>query len=104
VSDCSVTEIIHFVHQKGSLIRQDRSGRITSPMGFLLTAVPKCFTGETFERYRQQEHKRQEEERAVRERQQAEIEQWRREQESVLNDANASEDDKRFARQILGIE
>jgi hypothetical protein len=104
VPDCSVTEIVHFVHQKGALIRQDRSGRITSPMGFLLTAVPKCFTGETFECYRQQEQKRQEEQRATRERQEAEIEQWRREQESVLMDENASEDDKRFARQILGIE
>ena len=100
--DCTVTEIIHFMHEKGILIRQDRSGRISSPIGFLITAVPKCLVGETFELYRQQEQKRLTEERLLREQQQAEIEQWRREQEAVLNDPKASEEDKHFARQILG--
>jgi hypothetical protein len=100
--DCTPAEIIHFVHEKGKLIRQDRTRRITSPLGFLLTAVPKCLTGETFERYRNQERIRLEQERLRQERQQAEIEQWRREQEAILNDPNASEEDKQFARQVLG--
>ena len=100
--DCTTAEIVHFVHEKGSLIRQDRTIRITSPMGFLLTAVPKCLTGETFERYRNQERSRLEQQRLLQERQQAEIDQWRREQEAILNDPSASEDDKQFARRVLG--
>jgi hypothetical protein len=100
--DCTSAEIIHFVHEKGSLIQQDRNKRITSPMGFLLTAVPKCLTGETFERYRNQERIRLERERLQQERHQAEIDQWRREQEAILNNPNASEEDKQFARRVLG--
>lgn len=99
--DCSEAEIIHFIHQKAALIR---SGRISSPIGFLLTAVPKCFAGEAFTLYREEERKRQDLERNRRDRQEAKIQQWRREQEQVLADPNASEDDKRFARQILETE
>jgi len=102
--ESTVSEILHFMHQKGALVRQDRSGRILSPIGFLLTAVPKCFVGETFTRYQQEERKQQESERIIRERQEAEVEQWRREQELTLSDPNASEEDKRFARQVLGLE
>ena len=100
--DCTVSEIVHFIHLKGALIR--RSRRITNPMGFLLTAVPKCFAGEAFRQYRQEEKTRQEAEAATRERQEADIERWRKEQETVLNDPNSPEEDKRFARRILGIE
>jgi hypothetical protein len=98
-----VEEVIHFVHQKGSLVRQDRSGRIANAMGFLLTAVPKCFAGASFGQYREQQRQRHQEEQAVRDRQQAEIEQWRREQEAVLADPDSSEEDKRFARETLGL-
>ena len=100
--DCTMAEIIHFVHEKGLLIRQDRTGRITSPMGFLLTAVPKCLTGETFERFRNQERSRREQQQLLQERQQAEIDQWRREQEAILNDPNASEENRLLARRVLG--
>jgi hypothetical protein len=100
--DCTTAEIVHFVHEKGSLIRQDRTRRITSPMGFLLTAVPKRLTGETFERYRNHERSRLEQQRLLQERQQAEIDQWRREQEAILNDPSASEEDRQFARRVLG--
>jgi hypothetical protein len=102
--ESTVSEILHFMHQKGAMVRQDRSGRILSPIGFLLTAVPKCFMGETFTRYQQEKRKQQESERVIRERQEAEVEQWRREQELTLSDPNASEEDKRFARQVLGLE
>jgi hypothetical protein len=74
------------------------------PIGFPLTAVPKCFDGETFALYREEERKRQESERALRLRQETEIEQWRREQEAVLNDPNASEDDKSLARRTLSLD
>ncbi len=102
--DCTIPEVVHFIHQKGALIRRDRNQKITNPMGFLLTAVPKCFAGETLERYRRGEKNRQEEERAFHERQEAEIALWRRDQEAILNDPGASEEDKRFARRILGVE
>jgi hypothetical protein len=104
VPDCTVEEVIHFVHQKGALVRQDRSGKIANAMGFLLTAVTRCFQGESFGQYREQERRRREEEQAVREQQQAEIEQWRKEQEAVLADPLASEEDKQFARETLGLE
>jgi hypothetical protein len=103
VPDCTVEEVIHFVRQKGSLVRQDRSGRIANAMGFLLTAVPKCFSGESFGQYREQQRRSREEEQAMRDRQQAEIEQWRREQEAVLADPLATEEEKRFARETLGM-
>src|SRR5215469_4768233 len=96
--DCTSAEIVHFVHEKGLLIRQDRNKRITNPIGFLLTAVPKCLTGETFEHYRNQERIRLERERLQEGHRQAQIDQWRREQEAILNDPNASEEDKQFAR------
>lgn len=101
--DCSTEDIVHFVHQKGALLRQDRSGRIANPLGFLLTAVPKCFSGETFDRYREQLRQSREFQRLEHEQQSRELEQWRREHQAVLEDPAASEEDKRFARQVLGM-
>jgi hypothetical protein len=98
--DCVEAEISYFIEQKAALIR---TGRIASPVGFLLTAVPKCFSGEAFAMYREQELKRRREEETRRKQQEAEIEQWTREQQALLADPNASEEDKRFARQILGL-
>lgn len=99
--DCTEVEIVHFVHQKAALIR---NGRISNPLGFLLTAVPKCFTGQAFVLYREQEQKRQDQDKIRREQEEAEIREWKCEQELVLSDPNASDQDKQFAKQILGIE
>jgi len=50
--DCSDQEIAHFIHEKG-ILTKSRESRIQNPIGFLIDAVPKCFLGESFTRYRQ---------------------------------------------------
>lgn len=71
-ADCTDDEIVHFVHHKGAMVRIKES-RIYSPIGFLLTAVPKCFAGEAFRLYREAEGKRREEEAAAEAQRQAEL-------------------------------
>lgn len=100
--DCTEEEILHFIHQKGSLVRV-RDSRIYSPIGFLLTAVPKCLSGEAFQLYRKEQAKRREAEAAYEARCQAELDEWRREQEARLADPKVSEEDKQFIRESLGI-
>jgi hypothetical protein len=100
--DCTDEEIIHFIKQKGLLVRV-RDSRIYSPIGFLLTAVPKCLSGEAFRLYREEEVKRREAEAAYEARRQAELDEWRREQEARLVDPSVSEQDKQFIRECLGI-
>ena len=100
--DCTGEEIIHFIQEKGSLVRV-RDSRIYSPIGFLLTAVPKCFGGEAFRLHREEQKKRQEAEATREAKRQAELEEWRREQEAQLADPSVSEDDKQFIRQCLGL-
>jgi len=100
--DCEVAEVVHFVEQKGTLIAQDRGVRIASPMGFLLAAVPKCFVGDAFRLYREECCRLREEVWRCEQQRQAELEQWTREQEAVLADPNASADEKRLAREVLG--
>jgi hypothetical protein len=52
--DCTEDEIVHFAQTKGRLLK---NGSIQNPIGFLLTAVPKCFTGESFREFRnEREH------------------------------------------------
>jgi len=85
------------------LVRTGES-RIFSPVGFLLTAVPKCFVGEAFRLYREVEAKRREHEAAAEARRQAELAEWRSEQEAKLTDPNVPEEDKRFIREWLRLE
>lgn len=101
--DCTLDEIIHFIQQKGWLIRQDRNLRIARPIGFLLAAVPKCFAGEAFRLYREEGRRAREDAETLTFRQQADLEQWTREHEAVLADPKASEEDKRLARDLLGL-
>lgn len=49
VADCSVTEVIYFTKAKAAVLA---SGKIQNPIGFLLTAVPKCFEGQSFLAFR----------------------------------------------------
>jgi hypothetical protein len=99
-TDCTDDEIIHFVKQKGAMV-QSSEGRIYSPIGFLMTAVPKCFVGEAFRLYRETETKRREEEAAAEAQRQAEWAEWTKEQEAQLADPNVSESDKRMIREWL---
>ena len=101
--DCTDEEIIHFIEEKGSLVRV-RDSRIYSPIGFLLTAVPKCLSGEAFRFYREEQVKRREAEAAYESRRQAELDEWRREQEARLADPNVSEQDKQFIRECLRVQ
>lgn len=52
--DCTIPEILEFAWSKAFLCR---SGRITNPIGFLITQVPKHFEGEAFRTYRQAKRK-----------------------------------------------
>jgi predicted transcriptional regulator len=100
--DCTEEEIVHFIAEKGALVRV-RDSRIHSPVGFLLTTVPKCFSGEAFRLYRSETTRRREAEQAAEARRRAELEEWGREQERLLADPTVSEEDKQFIRQCLGI-
>jgi hypothetical protein len=98
--DFTDEELIHFIHSKGQLIRRRESG-ISSPIGFLLTSVPKCFVGESFQLFRKAQNEARDREAAERAQRETEFENWRREQQAILDDPNASEEDKRWARKIL---
>jgi hypothetical protein len=98
--DFTDEELIHFIHSKGQLIRR-RDSSISSPIGFLLTSVPKCFAGEAFQLFRKAQRDAREREAAERAQREAEFENWRKEQQAILDDPNASEEDKKWARKML---
>ena len=98
--DCTSEEIVHFIHTKGQLVGR-RGSLISSPIGFLLTSVPKCLAGEAFQLFRKAQQEARRREAADRARQDAEVESWRREQQAVLDDPHAAEEDKRWARRML---
>jgi len=100
--DCTEEEIVYFVAEKGSLVRV-KDSRIYSPIGFLLTAVPKCLSGEAFRFYREEQLRRREAESASEAQRQAELENWRRDQEAQLADPTVPEEDKNFIREYLGL-
>jgi len=92
-ADAAEEEIVHFIELHGP--RFHRMKHIGNPMGALITQLPRCFAGETFERYRQLEQQRREADRA----QEAELRaQWQR----ILDDPASSADDREWARQLLG--
>jgi predicted transcriptional regulator len=101
--DCTSDEIIHFIEAKGSLIRH-KDSRVHSPIGFLLTAVPKCFSGEVFLLYREEQTKQRQAEAAQEASRRSEVDAWEREQHARLADPKVSEEDKQFIRNCLGIE
>lgn len=101
-ADCTEEEIVHFVHQKGALIR-GKGSDIYSPIGFLVTAVPKCLAGESFRFYREEQQKRREAEEGAERQRQRELEEWRREQEERLADPSVPEEEKRLIRECLGL-
>jgi hypothetical protein len=88
--DATIEEITGFIQQKARFAM--RNPQIRNPVGFLLTAVPLCFEGESFRIFRQgrEEAKRQEK---------AEMERIAR---MLLDDPQSSDDDRNWARGILG--
>ena len=102
-ADYTDAELVHFIHAKGELLQRPDT-RISSPIGFLLTAVPKCFAGESFQsfrRLRDEQERRQIEEQ---DRQMAEMQAWREEQQAILDDPAASEEDKNLVRKWIEAE
>lgn len=95
-------EIVYFTGQKLKAI--GRAPNIHSPLALLASIVPKCFEGEPFQLYREAERRRRAEEQEREAAQQMELEQWRREQEQILSDPNASEEERELARLCLGLD
>ena len=100
--DCTVEEIVHFIHQKGGHVRRKES-RIHNPIGFLATAVPKCFSGDTFRDFRRQSVKISESALARQSEESVAMDRWRREQEASLSDPAVSEQEKHLIRLCLGL-
>ena len=98
--DCTDDEIVHFIREKAAIVR---AGRISNPIGFFLTAVPKCFSGESFQRYREEQVRRLEQEALVAASAKREAEEWRKEQERLLVDPDVPDDHKALIREWLGI-
>lgn len=99
--DCTEEEIAHFVDLKGALIRASGS-RIYNPLGFLLTAVPKCFQGDSLRTHREQQTRDLTTAADVEAEQQLELEAWRREQIARLSDPKVTEEEKTVIRECLG--
>ena len=90
-ADCTVEEVLYFARAKATLFR---SGKIQNPIGFLLTAVPKCFEGASFLEFRREQAQRTREA-------EEQTAQMRREFEAILNDPGSSEEDRQFVRRML---
>lgn len=92
-SDASVDEIVFFAEEKLHLARTNRS--ITNPTGFVLSTVPQCFSGQTFESFRARRADSlrivaEEEERKGREARA--LERWlQKKANGILNDSTSSE-------------
>ena len=99
--DATEDEIDHFVRIKADLMQ--RMGTVKSPMGFLKTSVPRCFEGESFRQFRHAETKRREATALREASQEEELRRFQDEQRAILNNPKASEEDRRFARNYLGI-
>lgn len=85
--DAAIDEVVHFVHLK--------SGKpgIRMPLGFLLTAVPKCFQGEAFRQFREERANRRQS-AADRDRQFA---------AEILKSPDADDEQRQWAGEILGL-
>lgn len=101
--DATTEEIRFFVQEKIAIVRSNRN--IHSPSGFVLSTVPQCFAGKTFElfRARRAEHLRlaaEEEERKGREEEATRA--WiRQKAESILADPKSGESARKEAERSL---
>ncbi len=101
--DYTEEELIHFVQAKGTQLQRG-NGRIANPIGFLLTAVPKCFQGESFQAFRRSRAELERQVSEERARQAAEVQAWREAQQAILDDPASSEEDKQWARKCMATE
>jgi predicted transcriptional regulator len=102
--DCTDDEIVHFVHEKGQAVKR-RDNRVQNPLGFLLTAVPKCFSPQTLQEFRaeQSRESRQSHAKPAYGDEDPALQRWRREQEAALSDPSVSEQEKHLIRLCLGL-
>jgi predicted transcriptional regulator len=100
--DTTEEEMVNFIEEKGALIHAKES-RVYNPIGFLMTAVPKCFSGETLRSYRERRDRQRNADQARGWEEQASVDRWRREQEASLSDPNISEQEKHLIRLCLGL-
>ena len=98
-ADATAEEIAHFIREKGKLITR----KIANPVGFLLTAVPKCFASDSFREYREQ-RMRERRQQVPREARDAQAERLRKEAEADLANPNIPEEEKRLIRTCLGLD
>lgn len=85
--DARIDEVVHFIDLKAG-----KPG-IRMPLGFLLTAVPKCFAGDAFRQFRA-ERARSTEGNLARDRLFA---------DEVLKNPEADEEQRQWAREVLGL-
>jgi hypothetical protein len=100
--DSTEDEIAGFVREKGELM-QNRKTRVHNPIGFLLAAVPKCFSSDNFQKLRQERTQGRELDSQQEAKEQAEAERWRKSQEALLSDPAVSEQEKHLIRLCLGL-
>ena len=104
--DCTENEIAYFVQEKGKHV-QRRDSRVHNPLGFLLTAVPKCFSGRSLDEHRAARSRElaRTAETAGDEVSQEDpaLKRWRKDQEAALSDPSVSEQEKHLIRLCLGL-
>ncbi len=85
--DAHLDEVSYFIEMKAGKLG------IRMPLGFLLTAVPKCFKGDSFRQFRE-ERERNRQSAADRDRQFA---------AEILRSPEADDEQKQWAREVLGL-
>lgn len=85
--DAAAAEIAHFIHLKAG-----KPG-IRMPLGFLLTAVPKCFLGDSYRQFREERERRQA----------TQTSRDRMFAEEILRSPDADEEQREWARETLGL-
>jgi hypothetical protein len=81
------SEIVHFIHLKAG-----KPG-IRMPLGFLLTAVPKCFQGDSYRQFLEERRRHQD----------AQSTRDRRFAEEILKSPDADQEQREWAREVLGL-
>jgi hypothetical protein len=94
-------EVLYFTEQKLRVMQ--RMSDVRNPLALLATIVPKCFEGESFKAYRESERERREAQQTQADAQQRELDALLEAQKRVLDDPTSSDEDKAFARKILGL-
>ena len=95
-------EIEYFTEEKLKII--SRTQNVHNPLALLVAVVPKCFEGESFRHYRDAKRRFLHEQELRQVRAQAELDQFTKEQQTILEDPNTSEEEKRWARMSLGLD